>query len=52
MLIRFTRNPENEHWNAISIVLRYLKGTLDFGLNFQREPTILCGYSDVSWYIV
>ena len=36
-LSRYTDNPSIEHWDAISRLLRYLKGTLDYGLSY-------CGY--------
>ena len=36
-LSRYTHNPSIEHWDAISRLLRYLKGTFDYGLSY-------CGY--------
>ncbi|KAL9268622.1 Secreted RxLR effector protein 161-like protein [Drosera capensis] len=32
MLSRFTSNPKKSHWVAIERLMRYLKGTLNFGL--------------------
>ena len=49
MLCRFTSNQSNEHWKAISRVLRYLKGIMDYGLYFQGSPPILEGFGDVTW---
>ena len=49
MLCRFTSNPSSEHWKAISRVLRYLKGTMDYGLHYQGSPPILEGFSDATW---
>jgi hypothetical protein len=49
ILCRFTSNPGKEHWNAVSRVLRYLKGTIDYGLHYQGFPAVLEGYSDASW---
>ena len=49
VLCRFTSNPGQEHWNAISRVLRYLKRTLDYGLHYVGYPSVLEGYSDSSW---
>ena len=40
-LNRYTHNPSIEHWDAISKLLRYLKGTFDFGLSYYGFPTIL-----------
>ena len=42
--------PNNEHWAAAKRVLRYIKGTLKFGLKFERSNNFeLIGYSDADW---
>ena len=48
-LSRYTHNPSIEHWDAISRLLRYLKGTFDYGLPYCGYPAILEGYCDVNW---
>ena len=48
-LSRCTYNPSIEHWNAISRLLRYLKGTINFGLSYCGYPTVLEGYCDANW---
>jgi hypothetical protein len=48
-LSRYTYNPSIEHWNAISRLLRYLKGTINFGLSYCGYPTVLEGYCDANW---
>jgi hypothetical protein len=48
-LSRYTHNPSIEHWNAISRLLRYLKGTINFGLSYCDYPTVLEGYCDANW---
>ena len=30
-------NPGKEHWNAIKWILRYLKGTKELGIMFERQ---------------
>ena len=47
-LSRYTHNPSIEYWDAISKLLRYLKGTLDFGLSYCGYPTVLEGYCDAN----
>ena len=42
-LSRYTHNPSIEHWDAISRLLRYLKGTFDYGLSYCGYPAILEG---------
>ena len=33
-LSRYTHNPSIEYWDVISKLLRYLKGTFDFGFSY------------------
>lgn len=50
VLTRFMQNPGEKHWNAAKYVLRYLKGTADFGLRYTRTtlPT-MTGWSDANF---
>ena len=48
-LSRYTHNPSIEHWDAISRLLRYLKGTFDYCLSYCGFPAILEGYCDANW---
>ena len=34
---RHAAGPDNLYWAAVIRVLAYIKGTLDFGLEFQRD---------------
>ncbi|KAM7469095.1 hypothetical protein LguiA_007278 [Lonicera macranthoides] len=44
---RFMANPGKQHWNAVKWILRYLQGTKNKGLVYQRtEGSIICGYVD------
>ena len=47
-LSRYTHNPSIEHWDVISRLLRYLKGTFDYSLSYCGYPTILEGYGDAN----
>jgi hypothetical protein len=39
-----------EHWTTTKRVLRYVKGTLDFGILYNRSKYLrLCGYTDSDW---
>jgi hypothetical protein len=47
---RFMTSPKVEHWIATKRVLRYVKGTLDFGILYNRsKDPRLCGYTDSDW---
>ena len=48
-LSRFTSNPSKEHWKALRRVLRYMKYTLNFELQYTRYPQVLEGYCDANW---
>ena len=40
ILSRFMHKPCEGHWSAAKRVLRYLKGTQDFGLKYTKEEDI------------
>ena len=49
-LARFSSQPNNQHWTALKCVLRYLKGTVHYGITYTRESSKECiGYSDADW---
>ena len=48
-LSRYTNNPGKDHWNALVIVLKYLKGTMSYGLHYTKYPPVLDGYIDANW---
>ncbi|GKC73175.1 zinc finger, CCHC-type containing protein [Tanacetum coccineum] len=48
-LSRFTSNPSRQHWQAITRVFKYLKGTMNYGLSYVGYPSVLEAYSDASW---
>ncbi|GAA5907143.1 Ty1/Copia family ribonuclease HI [Sporobolomyces salmoneus] len=52
VLGRHSANSGPLHWAAVVHVLRYLKGTLDYGLEFNPDNSLLTGfeaYSDLDW---
>lgn len=49
MVSFYMHNPGKEHWQAVRWILRYLQGTVDVGLKFERNKTsdqLLVGYVD------
>ena len=48
-LSRYTHNPSTQHWVALRRVLRYLGGTMKWGLNFVGHPLVLEGFCDANW---
>ncbi|SCV70164.1 BQ2448_1558 [Microbotryum intermedium] len=48
-LARFAKQPGPTHWTAIKHVLRYVRGTVSYGLRYTPTPGPLYGYSDSNW---
>jgi hypothetical protein len=49
-LSRFMQSPSQIHFVAAKRVLRYLKGTLEFGMHFVKSSSVkLVGFSDSDW---
>jgi hypothetical protein len=48
-LSRFVSNPEDDHWRALERVMRYLKGTMSYGIRYTGHPKVLEGYCDANW---
>ena len=50
-LAQYSQNPTVDHWTAVKHVFRYLKGTLDYKLCFQKydDCLTLTGFSDADW---
>ena len=51
-LSQFMSKPSSEHWIGVKRILRYVKGTLDYGLKFEASsPNCLQlrSYSDADW---
>ena len=46
---RFVSNPGDIHWVALERVLRYLKGTMSYGIHFTGYPRVLEDYCDANW---
>lgn len=48
---QFQSNPTEEHWTHAKRILRYIRGTADHGMVYQRTtaPDQIVGYADASW---
>lgn len=51
LLARHSRRPTIRHWNGLKNIFRYLKGTEDLGLYFEKKNhgTGLVGYADAGY---
>lgn len=46
---RFCSNPTKAHWSAVKRIMRYIKGTQQLGLLYERKASECIGYSDADW---
>nr|GEY64549.1 ribonuclease H-like domain, reverse transcriptase, RNA-dependent DNA polymerase [Tanacetum cinerariifolium] len=49
LLSRFMQEPQEQHMKAIKQVLRYNKGTKDYGITYRHDGNKIQGYSDSSY---
>ncbi|XP_026432292.1 uncharacterized protein LOC113329655 [Papaver somniferum] len=49
LVCQYMQHPTTTHLIASKRILRYIKGTLDFGLKFTRGSSFLLGFSDADW---
>lgn len=49
-LSQFMHSPSELHWSAVKRLLRYINGTLDYGLHLRPcSATSLHGFTDADW---
>lgn len=48
-LSRFNSRPHQVHMKCVKHVIRYLKGTMNYGLYFEKTEVPLYGYADADW---
>ena len=47
---KFCSKPTKEHWTAVKRIIRYLKGTQNYGLLYKKADSSTCiGFSDSDW---
>ena len=50
LVARFQENPKESHMIVVKIILRSLKGTIDYGLWYQKDENFnLKAFSDADW---
>ena len=42
-------NPGDDHWHTLERVMRYLKGTMSYGIHYTGYPRVLEGFCDANW---
>jgi hypothetical protein len=50
LLARFSSAPTKRHWSGVKRIFRYLRGTIDLGLYFQKKQDLsIIGYTDAGY---
>ncbi|XP_038981708.1 secreted RxLR effector protein 161-like [Phoenix dactylifera] len=50
LISRFMESPRRIHWEVAKRILRYVRGTIDYGIHYARvSNSSLVGYSDSDW---
>eukprot|EP00253_Pinus_taeda_P006028 PITA_06028 len=50
LISRFMQTPHESHWKADKIILRYVRGTIQFGIHYSAEASpLLVGFTDSDW---
>ena len=48
-LSRYTQCPSQDHWDALARLMKYLRGTMEYVIEYSGFPIVLEGYNDVNW---
>ena len=47
---RYMQTPHESHWKATKIILRYIRGTIQFGIHYRTGgKPLLVGFTDSDW---
>ena len=49
LVSRFSQDPHESHWNTAKCILRYIKGTVRFGIQYTVGTLELVGFIDSDW---
>eukprot|EP00253_Pinus_taeda_P010951 PITA_10951 len=50
LIARFMQDPHESHWKATKRILRYVRGTVLFGIHYSAEASpLLVGFTDSDW---
>ena len=44
-----TQSPKQDHWTVVCRVLKYLRGTINYGLCYNVFASVLEGFSNANW---
>jgi len=47
-LSRYTQCPSQDHWDAVARLMRYLRGIMDYAIEYSGFSAVLEGYNDAN----
>ena len=47
-LSRYTQCPSQDHWDALARLMKYLRDTMDYTIEYSGFPVVLEGYNDAN----
>jgi len=48
-LSKYTQCSSQDHWDALARLMRYLRGKMDYAIEYSEFLAMLYGYSDANW---
>ena len=48
-LSKYIHNPNNNHLNALARLMKYLRGTMNYGILYSGFPVVLEGCNNANW---
>ena len=48
-LCRYIHNPNNDHWSTLARLMKYLRGTMNYGILYSGFLAVLEEYNDDNW---
>jgi len=42
----YTQCPNLDHWDTLARLMKYLRGTMDYAIEYSGFPVVLEGYND------
>jgi hypothetical protein len=50
LVARYMKKPHESHWKETTRILRYVRGTIQFGIHYRSGGTpLLVGFTDLDW---
>jgi len=48
-LNKYTQCPSQDHWDALARLMKYLRGTMNYAIEYSGFLAVLEGYNNANW---